>query len=148
MSTATLHPLTGSRVPGPTPRGTWSPPAAGTSEAIRFLTAFSGTLLPLVAAVVALELGWSLLPVDSWPAAGAVVTGWAVAIAAWLHGRGGQARTVLAVLAAPAAVLTGPAALGWVAPAGLVLWGPVSTVLAAALVMAADPLPAHPAALP
>jgi hypothetical protein len=47
---------------------------------------------------------------------------------------------VLAMLGAPAAVLAAPAALGWLSPSGLVLWGPVSTVLAVALALAAQPL--------
>ncbi len=51
-----------------------------------------------------------------------------------------------AVIAAPAAVLAGLGALGWLTPAGLVLWGPVATVLAAAPAMAAQPpAPERPA---
>jgi hypothetical protein len=148
MSTATLHPRTDQLLSGPPPRGTWFPPAVGTSEATRFLTAFSGTLLPLMATVVALELGWSLSAAATWPAAAAVTIGWALATSVWLYRRGWEARTVLAILATPAVVLTGPAALGWLAPEGLVLWGPVGTVLVAALAMVADPLPARRAALP
>jgi hypothetical protein len=40
-------------------------------------------------------------------------------------------------------VLAGAAAFGWLTPAGLVLWGPVGTVLAAATAMAVH-LPATP----
>ena len=74
MSTATPPPVTDHRVPGPS--------ASDSSAAIRFLTAFGATLLPLVAAVVAvvtLELAWPSSAADTWPAAGAVVAGWALA---------------------------------------------------------------------
>jgi hypothetical protein len=138
MSTATPPPVTDHRVPGPS--------ASGSSAAIRFLTTFGATLLPLVAAVVAvvaLELAWSSSATDTWPAAGAVGTGWALAAAGWLRSRVWAPDAVLAVLAAPAAVLAGPAALGWLTPAGLVLWGPVGTVLAAATAMAVHPPARH-----
>jgi len=122
-----------------------TPPATGHPAAVRtFLTGFAGMLLPLLAAVVGLELFWQLLAGITWPAAGAVVTGWALAGAWWLSRRGWQVGTVLAATGAPAAVLAGPAALGWLSPAGLVLWGPISTVLAAALGMAAQPLAPEP----
>jgi hypothetical protein len=52
---------------------------------------------------------------------------------------------VAAVIAAPAAALTVAAAAGWLSLVGLVLWGPVSTVLTVALAMAADPLRTRPA---
>jgi hypothetical protein len=121
------------------------PPAAGHPAAVRtFLTGFAGTLLPLLTAVVGLELAWQLLAGSTWPAAGAVVTGWALAGAWWMYRRGWQIGSVMAATAAPVALLAGPAALGWLSPAGLVLWGPVSTVLAAALGMAAQPLASEP----
>jgi hypothetical protein len=116
------------------------PAVIGDSAAVRaFLARYSGTLLPLLAAVTGLEVAWQRYAADTWPAAVAVVTGWALATAAWLHRRGWRPGTVRVVVAAPAAVLAGPAALGWLPPAGLVLWAPVSTVLAAALAMAAQP---------
>ncbi|MGK5171966.1 hypothetical protein [Geodermatophilus sp. CPCC 205761] len=127
MSTTSLSPTTA--------------PAAGADvTAARFLAGLAVTLLPLLAAVIALELGWQAFAGDAWPVAGAVAVGWALGGAAWLCRRGWRTGAVLVVTGAPAAVLAGPAALGWLSPAGLVLWGPVSTVLAAALVMAADPL--------
>jgi hypothetical protein len=146
MPTTTVHPTAAHRasvtvsatLPHDRPtlsRGAGHPPAVRT-----FLTGFGATLLPLLAAVVGLELSWQLLAGSTWPAAGAVVTGWALAGAWWLCRRGWQVGTVLAATGAPAAVLAAPAALGWLSPAGLVLWGPVSTVLAAALAMAAQPL--------
>jgi hypothetical protein len=73
-------------------------------------------------------------------------------MAAWLRHRGWRAGWMHLVVWLPILVLAAPAALGWLAPAGLVLWGPVSTMLAAALAMAAHPLapaghadaPSHP----
>ncbi len=138
MSTATPPPVTDHRDLGPS--------ASGSSAAMRCLTAFGATLLPLVAAVVAvvaLDSARSSTAADTWPAAGAVVTGWALAAGGWLRARGWAAGAVLAVLATPGVVLAGAAAFGWLTPAGLVLWGPVGTVLAAATAMAAHP-PATP----
>jgi hypothetical protein len=129
-----------------TPLSPATAPAAGADvTATRFLAGLAVTLLPLLAAVIALELGWQALAGDAWPAAGAVTTAWALGGAVWLCRRGWRPGAVLVVTGAPAAVLAGPAALGWLSPAGLVLWGPVSTVLAAALVMAAHPLDPVPA---
>ncbi|MGY1711578.1 hypothetical protein ACI8AC_18925 [Geodermatophilus sp. SYSU D00758] len=65
--------------------------------------------------------------------------GWTLVAAGWLRRRGWPDGAVLVAPGAPAAVLAGPAALGWLSSAGLVLWGPVSTVLVVALVMAAQP---------
>ena len=110
-----------------------------TSATVRFLATFSATLLPVAATAIGLQFGWQPEDGGTWSAAGAVVTGWAFAVAVWLHHRGWRAGAVLAVIGSPVAVLAGPAALGWLTPAGAVLWGPVSTVLAAALVMAAQP---------
>ncbi len=106
----------------------------------RFLIGVSVTLLPLLVAVVALQLGWARLGANIWSVAGAVVTAWALAGAGWLWWRGWPAGAVLTVIGAPVVVLAGPAALGWLFPAGLVLWGPVSTVLAVAVAMPAQPL--------
>jgi hypothetical protein len=130
MSTATLLSPTAQAAPAPTTG----------AAAARFLTGWAVTLLPLLAAVLALELGWPLLDADTWPTVAAVVTAWALAAAGWLRCRGWPVRTALAVLGASAAVLAAPAALGWLSPSGLVLWGPVGTVLAVALAMAARPL--------
>ncbi len=84
-------------------------------------------------AMVASEVAWSL------PAAGAVVTGWALGTAGWLHSRNWAAGAVLAVLAAPGGGAR-RGGRGWLAdPGGLVLWGPVGAVLATATAMAAHP---------
>jgi len=138
MSTATLFPVPDSSAPGP--------PASAPSAAAAFLTGFGATLLPLVAGVVALGPAWSSSAVQTWPVAGAVVAGWALAAAGWLHSRGWAPGAVLAVLGVPAAVLAGTAALGWLAPGGLVLWGPVGAVLTTALAMTVHPSTptAHP----
>ncbi len=129
MTTATLPLLT-----------VRSRPPAGADLAAQFLTGVAVTLLPLLAAVAALELSWLLLDADAWPAVASVVAAWALATAGWLRRRRWPSRAVRAVIGAPVAVLSATAAVGWLSPAGLVLWGPVSTVLAVALAMTAQPL--------
>ncbi|MGY1631036.1 hypothetical protein ACI784_04895 [Geodermatophilus sp. SYSU D01186] len=117
-----------------------APAVRGDRTMARFLIGVSVTLLPLLAAVVALQLGWSRFGATTWPAAAAVVTGWALAGTGWLWCRGWPAGAVLTVIGAPVVVLAGPAALGWLSPAGLVLWGPVTTVLAVAVAIPVQPL--------
>ena len=146
MSTATLPPRTAARPsrPGQAPRPR---PGAGDSSAVGvFLIRYAGTLLPLAAALAALQIGGQLLadgagtPGRGWPVAVAAAGGWALAVAVWLR-RHGWTANLATVIAGPVAVLAAPAAAGWLSPAGLLLWGPVSTVLAVALVLAAQPLP-------
>ncbi len=136
MSTATVPPPTVHRVPaGPSP-------AVGDASAARaFLIRYGATLLPLLVALVVLQCGWQLFADDTWASAAAAVTGWALASVGWLRRRGWRTRTALAVPGVPAVVLAGPIALGWLSSAGLVLWSPVSTVLAVAVVTAERPLP-------
>jgi hypothetical protein len=105
----------------------------------RLLTGWAVTLLPLLAAVVALELLWSLPAEVSWLATAAVVAGWALGGAGWLCHRRWPAGAMLSVIAGPAVVLALPGVLGELSSSGLVLWGPVSTVLAAALAMTVQP---------
>ncbi|MGY1623927.1 hypothetical protein ACI789_17150 [Geodermatophilus sp. SYSU D00965] len=123
-----------------------------TSAAVRaFLLRFTATLLPLVATMAGLEAGWQLLAVDTWATALGVVAGWALAAVGWLRRRAWRGAAVLVVIGTPAAMFAASAVPGWLSPAGLVLWAPVSTVLAVALVMAAHPLPPagpHPAGSP
>jgi hypothetical protein len=77
---------------------------------------------------------------DNWPAAVAATTGWAVAVVIWLHRRGWRPATAHAVgWIAPAVLLAPLSGSAWLSPAGLVLWAPMTTVLAAALVMATQP---------
>jgi hypothetical protein len=111
---------------GPTPR--------------RFLTGYASTLLVPLAALVASVTSSTLLSVHGWPTTTGAVAGWGLAVAAWLHRRGWPAaRAHLAAWAAPAALLVPLAPLGWLTPAGLPLWGPVSAVLGVALAAAHHP---------
>jgi hypothetical protein len=111
----------------------------GSTAARVFLARYGSMLVSLLAAVTGLELAWPLYAADAWPAAIAVVAGWALALAAWLHRRGWPAGTARSVLAAPAVTPAALGVLGCLSPAWLALWGPVSTVLAVALAMAAQP---------
>jgi hypothetical protein len=122
----------------PSPRES-SVPISGDATVARLLTGWAVTLLPLLAAVVALELGWSVLATVSWPVTAGGVAGWALASAGWLSHRRWPAGHVLTVIAGPALALALPGALGELSPAGLQLWGPVSTVLAVALAMTIQP---------
>ena len=122
------------------------PPAAGDSTAARaFLVRYTVTLLPMAAALVAVQLGAQLLPGGAstfgrgWPVS--VAACWALAVVAWLRRFGWATGTLVAVGAGPAAALAIPAAAGWLSPAGLLLWGPLSTLLGVALALAAQPLP-------
>jgi hypothetical protein len=145
MSTATIPPATAHPVPT-------APPAAGDPSAVRtLLVGYGVELLPLLVALLALEFGWERIADGTWAAASAAMTGWALAIAGWLRSRGRRACTVLTVTCTPAAVLAATLPVGWLSPAGLVLWGPVSTVLTVALTMAVQPpasATSHPADLP
>ena len=130
MGTATVFPPPAQTAPGPSTDATVTD----------FLTGWAVTVLPLLAAMLAFEAGWTLLDTDTWPTAAAFVAASAVVSAAWLRRRGWPARTVLTAVAGAAAVLAPLVASGQVSPAGLALWWPVSTVLAAALELAAQPL--------
>jgi hypothetical protein len=111
---------------GPTPR--------------QFLTGYARVLLVLLAGSAALLAGWALAHGSGWPAAVAATAGWSVTVGTWLHHRGWPAGTAhLAAWAAPAALLAPLSALGWLSADGLVLWGPISAVLAVALAAAHDP---------
>jgi hypothetical protein len=114
----------------------------------RFLRGYVGTLLPLVAGLVAIVLGWVALAggavVDGYPWASAAVggTAWMLAAALWLRCRGWRAIPIHAVTwIAPAVVLAVPAAAGWLSADGLVLWAPAITVVAVSLGMATDAAP-------
>jgi hypothetical protein len=138
MSTATAPP------PGVRDRTTAPAPQGAGRVPIRvFLLRYSGTVLGLVTALVALQAGWHVLAtggwVDAhpWPAAVAAVAGWTLAVAGPLRRRGAPGALVPAV--SWVAVLAVPGGPGWLTPTGLVLWGPVCAVLAVALAMAARP---------
>jgi hypothetical protein len=136
-------------LPSPPPSSP-TPAAGGDSPARTFLTGYAATLLlPLLVPIAALELGWLRFTETSWPAAVAATVAWAMAVGAWMRRRGWPGRAALTVLGAPAAALAVPAALGELSPSGFLLWALVSTALAAALAMAAQPLaPNGPAAGP
>jgi hypothetical protein len=139
MSTATISPATGHPAAPGYPAAT-DPPAAADCPTVRsLLIGYGVTLLPLLVGLVALELGWELSAASTWVPAAAAVTGWALAVAGWLRLRGWEACTALTVIGTPAAVLAAPLAVGWLFPAGLVLWGPFATVLTAALALTAQP---------
>jgi hypothetical protein len=98
------------------------------------LTAWARTLAVPLAVLVALPVGWALGGAGGWPLA---ITGAASASAMsaiWLHLRGWSPAVLhLVTWAAPAAVLAPLAVLGELTADGLVLWGPMTTVLAVAL---------------
>ena len=139
MTTATRPPATTRRVAGPA--------VADRSIAREFLRRYTTTLLPIAGALVALQLGAQELTGGAdalgrgWPLTIAVTGGWTLAVVAWLRRRGWAAGSLAAVATGPAAVAVVATATGWLAPAGLLLWEPVSTLLAVALVSAAQPLP-------
>ena len=118
-------------VRGPTPR--------------QFLTGYAWTLLVPVLALAGPLAGWALLPVAGWPAAVAAVTGWSLLAVGWLRRRRWPvARAHVVTWVGPATLLAPPAALGLLSADGLVLWGPVSAVLAVALAAVHDPWLACP----
>jgi hypothetical protein len=121
--------------PGPTGSAT-----ATDQPAVRtVLAGYTVTLVPLLVGLAALELGWELTAGTTWVAAAAAVAGWALAVASWLGLRGWRTRPVRTVLGTAAAVLAAALVAGWLSPAGLVLWGPVTTVLTVALALAEQP---------
>jgi hypothetical protein len=106
-----------------------------------FVRNYVTTLLPMLAG---LALLWAVFGAvgagQDWLPAGGASAGWAVAVAAWLHRRGWATGTASAVaFAAPAVVVVTSALVGWLSPGGLVLAAPLTTVLAAALGMLAEP---------
>src|SRR3954454_20869094 len=119
-------------------------PNATTGPTMRqFLGGYAGILLVPVAGVAVLLTGWALatpvLP-TGWPVAVAAAAGWSLAVVAWLRHREWPAAPAhLAAWAAPAALLAPLSALGWLSADGLILWGPISAVLAVALAAAHDP---------
>jgi hypothetical protein len=115
-----------------------APPATLTVRA--FLAAYARLLLPPLAGVAALLTGWTMAGGTGWLLTAAAVVGWSGAARCWLRHRGWPAATAdLAGWAAPAALLAPLAGLGWLTADGLLLWGPVSAVLAVALVASHDP---------
>jgi hypothetical protein len=75
----------------------------------------------------------------AWPLALGAVLAWTAAVTVVLRARGWAARPLGEVAGAPAVVLALPAVAGWLSPEGLVLWAPLTTVLAVGLGMVARP---------
>ena len=100
------------------------------------LTGYARALLVPLAVLVALPVAWTLTGTAGWPAAVAGVAAGSAVSAAWLHLRSWPAALVhLVTWAAPAAVLAPLAVLGELSADGLVLWGPMTTVLAVSLAL-------------
>ena len=138
-------PVAGQHAPTPEPGCTRPEPAAGSARA--FLAWYARTLAVLLVGTAALLLGWNTVSAGDWTASrpwlmAAAATGiWSVAVTIWLLRQGWHRGVVHTVTwAAPAVLLLPLIGAGWISPAGLVLWGPVATVLAAALVMTVDPM--------
>ena len=115
--------------------------SAGTSTVHVFLAGYVRTLVVPLPGLVALVICCPLAARSGWPAAVALVAAWSGAVAFWLYRRGWSA--VLAQLvswAAPAVLMVPSGVLGWLSAEGLVLWFPVTTLLALCLVMAHQPL--------
>ncbi|NYJ07055.1 hypothetical protein [Petropleomorpha daqingensis] len=104
------------------------------------LTGWVRALLVPVIALVALPVGWTLSGAAGWPVAIAAVAAAGVLSATWLRMRGWSPAPVhLVTWAAPVAVLAPLAALGELTADGLVLWAPMTTVLAVSLALTRRP---------
>jgi hypothetical protein len=100
------------------------------------LSDYARTVLVPVLGLVALPVAWTLTASAGWPAAVAGVAAASASSAASLYRRGWPPPLVhLVTWAAPAVVLAPLTALGELSPAGLVLWAPLTTMLAVCLAM-------------
>ncbi|SNT03841.1 hypothetical protein SAMN04488107_4726 [Geodermatophilus saharensis] len=98
------------------------------------------TLLLPVAWLVALVVCWTLTGATGWVPAGAAVAVWAAGTATWLRRQAwSRAPVHLVTWVVPTALLTPLTALGWLPADGLVLWSPLTTVLAALAVTPQPP---------
>jgi|1186.fasta_scaffold979819_2 hypothetical protein len=108
-----------------------------------FLAGWARLLLVPAAGLAAVLTAWTLAAPtgpDGWPLALSVAAGWSLATVFWLRHRGwSRAAAHLTGWMAPAALLVPMAALGRLSPAGLVVWGPTSAVLAIALAVLYSP---------
>jgi hypothetical protein len=106
------------------------------------LTNYAATGLVPLLGLVALLTGWTLSAADGWPAAVAAVGTFAAGTAAWLRRRTWSPGLVHPVTwGAPAALLLPSAAAGLLSADGLVLWAPMTTVLAVWLTLTYEPRP-------
>jgi hypothetical protein len=104
------------------------------------LGGYARTLLVPLIGLVVLPVAWTLTASAGWPAAVAGVAAAGASSAASLFRRAWPPALVhLVTWAAPAAVLAPLAVLGELSPDGLVLWGPVTTVLAVCLALTGRP---------
>ena len=118
-----------------------------------FLLGYLHTLTVLLGGLALLLFGWNWASSTTWaaghpwPAAVAATTGWALGVAGWLlHRRGWHGARLHAVSwAAPVAVLVPLTWPGWLSPDGLLLWAPLTTVLAVALATTLTPTVSSPA---
>jgi hypothetical protein len=107
-----------------------------------FLTDYVATVLPLLAALAVLWTGWAVGSGHGWLVAGGATAGWVLLVVAWLNRRGWSAGVVHPVAwVVPAAVVGISAASGGLSPGSLVLAGPLTSVLAVAVVTSLGPLP-------
>ncbi|MGZ4509017.1 MAG: hypothetical protein ACXVX8_18175 [Blastococcus sp.] len=114
--------------------------AGATPSPRRFLAGYALTLLVPLVGLAVLLTGWTLARATGWPAATAATVGWSMTVIAGLRHRGWPpVMAHLASWACPTALLALLAELGWLSAGGLVLWGPVSAVLAVAVVSAYRP---------
>ena len=98
------------------------------------LAGYARTLLVPLLALAGVLAGWTLTSASGWTAAAAAVVAWSGAVAVWLRRRSWHPVGVHVVTWAGPAVLLAPlAAPGWLTADGLVLWAPVTTVLAVCL---------------
>jgi hypothetical protein len=107
------------------------------------LTGYAWAVLVPLLGLVALLSSWMVTSMTGWMPALALLAAWAAGSVAWLYWRAWPRTLVhLVTWAAPAALLTPLAALGWLSADGLVLWGPVTSVLAVCVVVIQRPRPA------
>jgi len=100
------------------------------------LGGWARTLLVPLLVLVALPVGWTLAAAGGWPVAVAAVAAGSTVSAVWLRLQTWPPALVhLVTWAAPAAVLAPLAALGELSADGLVLWAPMTTVLAVCLAL-------------
>jgi hypothetical protein len=112
----------------------------GPTPARSYLLTYLHDLTVLLGGPTLLLFGWNWASSTTWaaghpwPAAVAATTGWALGVAGWLRRRGWPGARLHAVSwAAPVAVLVPLTWPGWISPDGLLLWAPLTTVLAVAL---------------
>ena len=111
------------------------------ASVLAVLRNYAGSLVVPLLGLVALPTWWTVTASGGWPAAVAAVTTWAAGSAAWLRRRAWSPALVhLVSWVAPAGLSISSVALGLLSADGLVLWAPMTTVLAVCLVLTHQPL--------